>query len=256
MAKGKAGADSAVPVTSQIQGKNLIQCAEDVFGAAPVLWGRYFTSTSTSGDVEYRHLKENQILRQKNVRVLPIARQTKRVGGTQAQGSLDAEANVEDLIITFGRDYLSSQGGKFFMFLDVEGAPSLSAAYYMGWAQTLVSHSAAITNNGVQLLPCVYATQLDDPTWQAVASCAEQGVQCGGAWVAHWVHRGCHNLDDWQDAAVTPKTALPCKVLLWQYADDCFGGTGFDSNQTNPGIDLEHEFLARLILPPDMTGGV
>jgi len=47
MAKGKAGADSSVPVNSQIQGKNLIQVAADMFQTTPVLWGRYFTSVST-----------------------------------------------------------------------------------------------------------------------------------------------------------------------------------------------------------------
>jgi len=231
-------------------------CIRDRFQTTPVLWGRYFTSVSTSGDVEYRHLKENELLRQHNVRVLPIARQTKRVNGTQAQGSSDAEANVEDLLTTFGTDYLSSQGGSFFMFLDVEGAPSLSVAYYMGWAQTLLAHSATITDGVVRVLPCVYATRSDQATWQAIASAAEQSVECSGVWVARWVHRGCHDLDDWQDAVVTPKTALPCKILLWQYADDCFGGSGFDCNQTNPTIDLELELLTRLILPPDMSGVV
>src|SRR5438876_1550658 len=88
MAQGKPGAHSSSLVTTQIDGKNLIQLAEELFGETPVLWGRYFTSASTTGTVEYRHLKENQILRDKNIRVLPIARQTKHVNGTQAQGSL------------------------------------------------------------------------------------------------------------------------------------------------------------------------
>src|SRR5215467_15339023 len=100
MAKGKPGADSSVPVNSEIQGKNLIELATELFGSAPVLWGRYFSSASTPGNVEYRHLKENKILRANNVKVLPIARQTKRVDGSIAQGSSDAEANVEDLLST------------------------------------------------------------------------------------------------------------------------------------------------------------
>jgi len=94
MAKGKPGADSSIPVNSQIQGKNLIQLAAKLFDSTPIFWGRYFTSAATSEDVEYRHLKENKILRASNVRVLPIARQTKRVNGTTADGSADAEANV------------------------------------------------------------------------------------------------------------------------------------------------------------------
>jgi hypothetical protein len=102
MAKGRPGADSSVLVTHQIQGKTLVQLASELFGAPPILWGRYFTSASTTGDVEYRHLQENQILRDHNIRVLPIARQTKRVSGSQALGSADAAQNVEDLILTFG----------------------------------------------------------------------------------------------------------------------------------------------------------
>jgi hypothetical protein len=70
---------------------------------------------------------------------LPIARQTSNVNGTQAQGSTDAEANSEDLIATFGQEYLASQGGQFLMFLDVEGSPSLSSAYFSGWADTLTA---------------------------------------------------------------------------------------------------------------------
>src|SRR5215510_2232327 len=107
MAQGRPGADSSSLVTTQIQGKNLIQHAEDLFGTTPVVWGRYFTSVTSSGTVEYRHLKENQILSDNNIRVLPIARQTKHVNGTQALGSADAEQNVEDLITTFGKDYLT-----------------------------------------------------------------------------------------------------------------------------------------------------
>ena len=123
MAKGKAGADSSVPVTNQIGDKDLIHIATEVFGQMPAFWGRYFTSASTSGNVEYRHLKENLMLNQNGIRVLPIARQTRNVNGTQASGSADAEVNVEDLITTFGQDYLESLGGRFLMFLDVEGSP-------------------------------------------------------------------------------------------------------------------------------------
>ncbi len=80
--------------------------------------------------MEYRHLKENRILRENGIRVLPIARQTKRFDGDQALGSVDAHANAHDILVTFGSDYLQTLGGKFFVFLDVEGAPSLSQAYY------------------------------------------------------------------------------------------------------------------------------
>jgi hypothetical protein len=237
-------------VTNQIAGKGLIELATDLYGEVPVFWGRYFTTTAESS-AEYRHLKENRPLRSAGIRVLPIARQTKSVGGTQAQGSADAEANANDIIATFGGDYLASQGGSFFVFLDVEGAPSLSQAYYAGWAPTLSAHSAAATGGKVTLLPCVYATQADTPTWTAVANAARAGVDCKGAWVARWrVPGGCQALSDWDDAIVTPTVQLPCRVLIWQYSDDCHGGSGFDCSQVNPAIDLAADLLAHLIPPP------
>ena len=176
MTTEKPGADSSELVTSEIQGKTLVALATELFQEKPVVWGRYFTSAATTGTVEYRHLRENQILHENNIRVLPIARQTKRVNGTQAEGSADAEQNAEDFILTFGADYLKSQGGEFLMFLDVEGAPSLSEAYYAGWARTLASHSHDFSHGAATILPCVYATQGDATTWRAVAT----GAMCSG----------------------------------------------------------------------------
>ncbi len=256
MAKGRPAADSSVPVTHQIEGKTLIELASSLFGGTPVLWGRYFTSTSTTGDVEYRHLKENQILRDQNIPVLPIARQTKHVNGSQPLGSADAAQNVEDVILTFGQDYLASQGGQYLMVLDVEGAPSLSLSYYTGWAQTVISHSQDFTEGAVTVLPCVYATQGDDTTWRAVANAGDRGVACHGAWIARWRIRGCGDLLEFDDAIVMPRVPLPCKVLLWQYADECHGDDGFDCNETNPNIDLDRDLLQKCILPPDMHGVV
>lgn len=250
MANVIAGADSSVPVTTQLQGKSLVQLAMDLFGQAPVFWGRYFTSAASSGTVEYRHLRENQILNQNGIRVSPIARQTKNVNGSQAQGSTDAQENAEDFLATFGPDYLASQGGKFLMFLDVEGSPSLSSAYFSGWAQTLTGHSSDMTNGAVNILPCVYATRADDATWQAVADCDQQGITCYGAWIARWVQHGCAALPNWQDSVVNPNIALPCSVLAWQYSDDCWGNGGFDCDQANPNIDVNQDFLSLLVLPP------
>src|SRR5215831_2171057 len=98
MPKGRPGADSSTLVTTQIAGKTLVQLAMELYGEPPVFWGRYFSSKSTGGEVEYRHLKENRILHDSNIRVLPIARQTRRVNGTQAEGSVDAEANADDFL--------------------------------------------------------------------------------------------------------------------------------------------------------------
>jgi hypothetical protein len=256
MAKGKPGADSSVLVTTQIDGKSLVDLATQFYGQHPVLWGRYFTSPSTTGDVEYRHLKEDKILHDHNIRVLPIARQTRRVHGTKDDGIADAKANVDDFLATFGADYLATLGKDFYMFLDVEGSPSLSEAYYIGWAQTLRSYSGAKTGQKVLVLPCVYATKSDTQTWSAVTAAVHaghSGAPCQGAWVAAWPSSGCQPLPDWDPHRFMPSVAIPFKVLAWQYADSCHGSSGFDCSETNPEINLNSELLNHLVLPPSRT---
>jgi hypothetical protein len=257
MAVGTHGADSSNLVTSQIGGQNLIDLASNLFGRPPVVWGRYFTSVASTGVVEYRHLQENQALRSSGIRVLPIARQTKRVNGSLADGSADGEANAEDLIVTFGADYLASQGGQVIMFLDVEGAPSLSVAYYQGWAATLIVHSQNFSNNKVTILPCVYGTHFDDTTWRAVVEAVGPGVEFHGAWIARWRVTGCRDFSSdpqlqFDDDLVRPQS-LPSyfKILLWQYSNDCNGGDGFDCDQTNLSVDLQQDLLDKCILSPD-----
>lgn len=248
MAKGNPGADSSSPVTGE-----LVNTATQQFGQSPLFWGRYFTGPATSGSVEYRHSDESPVLAQHNIRLLPVARQTANVGGSQQQGVSDAQGNVEDILDTFGQAYLTSQGGEFLLFLDVEGSPStgspsLSLDYYLGWAETLVSYSRSQTNNAVTLLPCVYARQGDNETWDCLASANGQGVTCNGAWVARYYYSSC-DMPDWDDSIVLPSVTLPFDVLLWQYAENCCEGA-IDCNQTNPNLDTETLLLNRLILPP------
>lgn len=241
-------ADSSMPVTQA-----MIDNATALFGQTPAAWGRYFTSPTTKGNIEYRHAIENPILASNNIRLLPVARQTRNVGGSQAQGASDAQGNVADFLATFAQQYLASQGGEFLMFLDVEGtpdngSPSLSLSYYLGWADTLRSYSNGQTNGTVTIQPCVYARQGDSDTWNVVAEAATQGTACNGAWVARYWTGNC-TLEQWNDSIVMPKVALPCSVLLWQYAENCCDGA-IDSSQTNPSIDVQTEFLNRLVLPP------
>jgi hypothetical protein len=248
MAKGNPGADSSSPVTDE-----LVNTATQQFGQSPLFWGRYFTSPTTGGEVEYRHGSESPILAQHNIRLLPVARQTGHVGGSQQQGVSDAQANVSDFLDTFGQSYLASQGGQFLLFLDVEGSPStgspsLSLDYYLGWAQTLVSYSRSQTNNTVTILPCVYARQGDNQTWDNLVTANGQGATCNGAWVARYYYSGC-DMPEWSDSIVMPSVTLPFDVLLWQYAENCCGGS-IDCNQTNPGLDTQTLLLDKLILPP------
>jgi hypothetical protein len=247
VAHGLPGADSSLPVTSE-----LINAAAELLGEAPVFWGRYFTSVSTTGSVEYRHAKENQLLNQAGIRLLPIARQTPNVNGSLDEGIADGVANAQDFIATFSSQVLASQGGQFLMFLDVEGppAPSLSQDYFSGWAQGLAQEARALSGGSVRMMPCVYGTQTDVTTWTAVAAAMSSGVACHGAWIARF-HSGKCTMGDWEPNIVTPASPrpFPCPILAWQYAGNCLDRK-IDCSQTNPNIDVESQLLAFLVLPP------
>ncbi len=243
MPQGKPGADSSYAVVTE----QLVQQAKTFFGVYPVFWGRYF---ATSGVVEYSHTTENGPLAANGIPLLPVARRTANVGGTEAQGTTDAQACAGDILATFGADYLTSQGGAFLVFLDVEGHPSLSVSYYTGWAQTLVADSRSRSSNSVTLLPCVYASQSDNATWNALVQASQAGVPCHGAWVARYHSTECSGpMPDWEASFLTPGADLPCDILIWQYAENCIDNQ-IDSSQTNPNIDLEGALLSKLILPP------
>jgi hypothetical protein len=245
MAQGLPGADSSVLVTT-----SMIQGASALLGATPVFWGRYFTSVSTTGDVEYRHAEENQLLNAAGVPLLPIARQTGNVDGRVEQGIADGVANARDFIRTFGTQVLTEQGGRFYMFLDVEGSPSLSQDYFVGWAQGLAEEAESLGGGSVQILPCVYGTHTDTDTWSAVAAAIAAGTPCFGAWIARYFSGQCV-MGEWQPAIVTPLAPVPfpCPILAWQYAGDCLDGQ-IDCSQTNPDIDIQSQLLAFLVLPP------
>jgi hypothetical protein len=250
MANGLPGADSSVPVTSHVQGQGLIPLATAHLSAVPSFWGRYFTSPETTDSVEYHHALESAPLNAAGIRVLPVARQTLNVNGTAAQGSADAAANAADLLDTFGADYLATLGNVFFMFLDVEGVPSLSAGYYTAWAQTLAASSSNATGGKIKVRPCLYATQADRATWQALAQAMANGADCGGAWVARYLDSGCSEFPAWDDAFVNPIGGAPCPILAWQYAGNCYGDGGIDCSQTNPALDPHLSLLDFLVIPP------
>jgi len=258
MPKGLPGADSSALVTTARDGKPLPEIAKALFGRFPAFWGRYFTSVLTTSDVEYRHRKEDRILHDNHIRVLPIGRHTSAVGGTEAQGVEDARIQVGDLLATFDARYLAEQGGRFFLFLDVEAERPLSMPYYTGWASTVSEHSRARTVGTVEIRPCVYASQSDVTTWKAIAEAGARGIPCDGVWVAHWLEqgpaadtqKGCLALPEWDAAKVTPPVTLHCPVMFWQYSAQCRGGSGFDCDQSNPNLDAERDILPFLVPPP------
>jgi hypothetical protein len=239
MANRTVGIDSSVPVTDA-----LVTTATQRLETAPLFWGRYFTSPKEPGTVEYRHAVENRVLAPKNIRVLPIARQTPNVGGASAQGSDDAGKNGADLLDTFGEEYLVAQGGKFLVFLDVEatgrGEPSLSADYYAGWTQGLANASQV-----VQFRPCVYARPDDAATWDSLQRAMTDGAPCYGLWLARYL-KVVKEPVAWDAASLSPSPDPGVTALLWQYD----GADEFDRNLVNPAIDPSADFLQYLILPP------
>ena len=251
MPQGLPGADSILPVTDA-----LIKSTADLFGATPAFWGRYFTSVTTTGSTEYHHAKENGPLNKAGIRLLPIARQTNHVNGTQEQGVADGRANAKDFIATFGAAFLASRGSQFFMFLDVEGDPSLSAPYYTGWAEGLAVESAAqcekagIQADAVEVFPCVYGTQSDITTWKALATAEADGALCGGLWIARYFPNDC-KLADWNEHKVTPAAPnpFPFTILAWQFSGNCLSGK-IDCSQTNPNLDAQADLLDFLVVPP------
>jgi hypothetical protein len=252
MAKGRPGADSTILVTAK-----LVDTATKTIGQQPVFWGRYFKNKSRSKAPEYLHKKEDPVLAQFGIRLLPIAQQTAHVSGSEAQGQADAIDNVEDLLATFDQSLLVEQGGEFLMFLDVEGLPdegnpSLSVDYFRGWGTTLVDHSRAQTGDAVTILPCVYARSLDNDTWNNLIAAGQQGVQCHGAWVARFRGGTCE-MRDFDAKFALPSGLngdLPFDVLIHQYEENCAKGV-IDCDQTNPDIDdIDSALLSRLILPP------
>jgi len=256
MAKGLPGADSSIPVTSQVEGEGLIALATNHFGAVPAFWGRYFTSTTSNTPAEYHHVLEGPPLSASGIRVLPVARQTRNVNGTTEQGATDGAANAADLLASFGASAMVSQGNVFYIFLDVEGdpttdSPSLSAAYYTGWAQAVTATSTSATNGQVTIRPCIYATQGDGVTWAALTQAMASGADCGGAWMARYLTSGCSEFPDWNDEFVTPRSGMPqnCPILAWQFAGNCLSGS-IDCSQTNPALDPNETLLKFLMLPP------
>ena len=232
------GADSLSPVNDL-----LIADAASTLGSAPNFWGRYFTSTSTKGTGEYRHRVENAILNQHQIRVLPVARQTNRVGMTHADGLRDGTANAEDLVATFGGDYLLSLGGRFRIFLDVEGngVSHLANDYYLGWTEGLTQGSPDI-----EIMPCVYGIPGDTKTWNALSQALAEGSRCHGVWLSHPFNAKAEPIA-WSPLMLAPYQDIPdVPVLLWQYL---FGPT-FDRNLVNPDLGDASDFLETLILPP------
>lgn len=244
---GIGGADTVVNVES-----TMIQEAAKLMGASPRFWGRYFQGNTR--EAEYLHKLENKPLHDALIRVLPISRQTNKVGGTHLDGVELGTSHAKDVLDTFGEDYLASQGDGFYFFLDVEGVdeqPSLSKEFYKGWSEAVVQASSK-----VKLLPSVYLNGSDQTTLRSLSTAMKEGAHCHGLWVARYDHQP--QISPWNREKVKFESPVPCKVLLRQYIGDVDPKTGqvnlkhgiYDFSQINPFLDNPELVLQRLILPP------
>jgi hypothetical protein len=219
-----------------------IREASRLIGATPRFWGRYFVGR----DAEYRGGLENKILHDNGIRVAPVCRETNVIHGNTAKGKEIGSKVAADVLETFGEDYLVSQGGTFYIFLDTEPAPqpALSTEYYLGWSKAVVTSSSK-----VRFLPAVYINHGDDRVAQALKTAMQKGAECYGLWVANY-GRNTTLVSPWQKNQATAALDLNCPVLIHQYIGDVKNGI-YDFNEINPYLDIPNSLvLSRLILPP------
>jgi hypothetical protein len=177
-----------------------IDVASQQTGHSIEFWGRYFKNPGNTSPEQYQPNKEAALLNEKNIRVLPIGRQTGHVAGSESLGRADGTTNAKAIIGAFGTQVLSALPHGLVVFLDVEGPPnpSLSVDYYKGWADGLAQTAQAA---GVKLLPAVYGPQGDSATWTHLAQAVSNGAACEGTWIARpgtlgsrsWHGRPCWN---------------------------------------------------------------
>ncbi len=242
------GADTLVPVTDALVAKVRAQ-----FGQPPIFWGRYFKKPDFPED--YQPAIENVVFANNNLRLLPIARQTGRVGGSVTDGADDALLNAAAFTQSLGVEHLAKIGGEFLMFLDVEGTsaknPNVSVEYWIGWSAALVAQSRRISGGRFTMVPGIYCRQNQSPTWDAIARAHNLGFPCTGAWVFRAHNDACTKaVPGWESAFNTPAAAPPCPIMLWQFAIDCIFDGGVDFDMLNPDPATAAALLNRLAFPP------
>jgi len=223
-------------------------------GQKPAFWGRYLYApgqmdSSGQRDSHYS-AAENAFLRSNNIRLMPIARQTTHVDRDNATGIADAKRNVDAIFECVPADYLAGADPRAFVFLDVEGPPSLSAAYYEGWASTIASYSAQLSGGRAQLLPAIYAGTKDATTWIALRNAMGNGAACFGILI-YRVYYGSPVPRPWDDNLVTPAGGVIPPILAWQYwqcPDDAHPDLNFDTSLACPAHS--DALMDGLIMPP------
>jgi len=79
-----------------------IDVATQQTGHSIEFWGRYFKNPGNTSPEQYQPNKEAALLNQKNIRVLPIGRQTGHVAGSESLGRADGKTNANAIIVRSG----------------------------------------------------------------------------------------------------------------------------------------------------------
>ena len=234
------GIDSWAPGTVA-----LFREASARMGQAPCFMGRYFHGEKNTAP-EYNNATGEPDFAKFQLRVLPVLRQTNRVGLGVAEGKFDGAGNARDILDAFGEDYLRETCGNVRTWLDVEGdgVSHLSRDYWLGLCEGLASISDIFW-------PCIYGPAWDAKTWAALAAALDAGAKCYGAWLTAPYKGGyakAHEPMQWTPSMLKAyPLAARVKPMVWQYA---FYGD-FDANLVNPELADASGFLKTLVLPPE-----
>lgn len=246
-----AGADCSVPIK-----QSLIDLAKQKLGAAPAVWGRYFNGFHTTS-AEYRP-SEAALFRSANLKLLPVAQQTPKVGSGADEGAANAKMNVQKFIERIGADRLAQNGTEYLMFLDVEDdestdSPALSSDYWIGWSKALVEESQAQSGGRFTILPAIYAPRRSVDTWNALRDAEANGAEkCRAVWITRSHNEACDKpVPNWEAETDfrTPSVPLSSPIVCWQYALDCPDGNGVDLDLVTANDADRQMLLGRLIVP-------
>lgn len=240
------------------------------YGMVPLFWGRYFKGPGDIDptDFQYKYKRENGVLESNGIKLLPIARQTSNVGGSERDGERDGKHNAAAIIEALGANYLTQSDVEPLVFLDTEpegSGPALSFDYYVGWANGLIAEGLRQTANKVFFQPGVYLNsggrEGNGPkAARVIAKVAEhvannqldQRLLCRAVWAALYGDRTPVSPPPaWSDSQTRlPDLPSSCAVVAWQWAEakDNIPRLPIDPNIINQAcssILLDH-----LLVPP------
>jgi len=257
------GADSTDLVRQPV-----IDAFRSQYAASPAFWGRYFKAPANPDDIQYKYKKENRVLHENNIKLLPIARQTSRVAGSEAEGRTDGTHNAAAVIEAFGAPFLVQAGVAPLVFLDTEPegtGPALSFDYYVGWARGLIAEGKRQTGGRLQFQPGIYLNSSGHEGNGRVAAHVaahvlaliqsnqlEGELQCRAIWSAKYGDRTpLSPIPAWADQETRlPEMPATCPVIAWQWAEakDNIPRLPIDPNLLHPSAGAE--FLTHLLVPP------